>query len=69
VNNSLKQIQESIIKLVNELNKTVQDVKIEIGTINGQMEATLKMDNLRKKKKQKTGAIYASITNKIQETE
>ena len=69
MNNSLKQIQESIIKLVNELNKTVQDVKIEIGTINGQMEATLKMDNLRKKKKQKTGAIYASITNKIQETE
>jgi hypothetical protein len=33
INNSLKEIQENTIKQVKELNKNVQDLKLEIETI------------------------------------
>ena len=40
-NTSLKEIQESTIQQVNELNKTVQDLKMEIETIKeSQMNGT-----------------------------
>jgi predicted nucleic acid-binding Zn-ribbon protein len=49
-----------------ELNNTIQDLKMEIETIKkSQTETTLKVENLRKK----SGAIDASITNRIQEIE
>jgi hypothetical protein len=49
-----------------ELNKTVQELKMEIETIKKtQMEATLVMDTLGKR----SGATDASITNTIQEIE
>ena len=49
-----------------ELNKTVQDLKIEVETIKkSQRETTLEIENLGKK----SGAIDASITNRIQEIE
>ena len=49
-----------------ELNKTIQDLKVEVETIkNSQRETTLKIDNLEKK----SGAIDASITYTIQEIE
>jgi predicted nucleic acid-binding Zn-ribbon protein len=51
---------------VKELNKTIQDLKMEIETIKrSQMETTLEIENLPKK----LGAIDASITNRIQEIE
>jgi predicted nucleic acid-binding Zn-ribbon protein len=51
---------------VKEWNKTAQELEMEIETIKKtQMEATLEMDNLRKR----TGATDASITNRIQEIE
>jgi DNA-binding transcriptional MocR family regulator len=51
---------------VKELNKTIQDLKMEIETIKkSQKESTLKIENLRKR----PGVIDASITNRIQEIE
>ena len=45
-----------------ELNKTVQDVKVDRETIKiSQMEATLEIENLGKR----TGTTDASITNRI----
>ena len=49
-----------------ELNKTIQDLKLEIETIRkSQRETTLELENLGKR----SGVIDASITNKIQERE
>jgi uncharacterized coiled-coil DUF342 family protein len=51
---------------VKELNKTIQDLKIEIKTIKKpQREITLELKNLGKR----SGVIDASITNRIQEIE
>jgi hypothetical protein len=51
---------------VKELNKTIQYLKIEVGTIKkSQSETTLEIENLGKK----TRVIDASITNRIQEIE
>jgi RNA processing factor Prp31 len=66
INNSLKEIQENASKQVKELNKTIQDVKTDVETIKKlQRETILEIENLRKK----SGAIDASITNRIQEME
>ena len=49
-----------------ELNKTIQDVKMEIKTTKkSQRETTLEIENLGKR----SGVIDVSITNRIQETE
>jgi chromosome segregation ATPase len=51
---------------VREMNRTIQDVKMEIETIKkSQRETTLKLENLGKR----SGVIDASITNRIQEIE
>jgi prefoldin subunit 5 len=51
---------------VKELNKTIQDLKMEIETIKkSQRETTLEIENLGKR----SGVIDASITNRIQEIE
>jgi predicted nucleic acid-binding Zn-ribbon protein len=66
INNSFKEIQENTKKQVKELNKTIQDLKMEVETIKkSQRETTLERENLE----QKSGAIDASITNRIQEIE
>jgi wobble nucleotide-excising tRNase len=63
-NNSLKEIQENTSKQVDELNKTIWDIKMEVEIVKkSQGETTLEIENLGKK----SGAINASITNKIQE--
>jgi hypothetical protein len=65
-NKSLKEIQENTIKWVKELNKVVQDLKMEIETIKkAQMEANLEMENLGKW----SGIAGVSIIKRIQETE
>jgi hypothetical protein len=47
MNNSLKEIQENIIKHVKKMNKTVQDLKMEIEAIKKiQTEVILEMKNL-----------------------
>ena len=49
-----------------ELNKTIQDIKMEIETIKkSQRETTLEIENLGKR----SGVTDASITNRIQEME
>jgi predicted nucleic acid-binding Zn-ribbon protein len=49
-----------------ELNKVIQDLKVEVETIKKtQMEANLKMENLGKK----SGITDTSITNRMQEIE
>ena len=49
-----------------ELNKTTQDLKMEVETIKkSQSEASLKIDNLGKK----SGSIDVSFTNRMQEME
>ena len=49
-----------------ELNETIQDLKMEIETIEkSQKETTLELENLGKR----SGVIDASFTNRIQETE
>jgi predicted nucleic acid-binding Zn-ribbon protein len=59
-------LQENTSKQVKELNKIIQDVKMEVETIKkSQRETTLEIENLGKK----SGDIDASITNRIQETE
>jgi predicted nucleic acid-binding Zn-ribbon protein len=51
---------------VKELNKTIQDLKIEIETMKqSQRETDLEIENLGKR----SGVIDASITNRIQEIE
>ena len=63
---SLKELQENTTKPVKELNKTIQNLKIEVETRKkSQRETTLEIENLGKK----SGAIDTSITNRIQETE
>jgi septal ring factor EnvC (AmiA/AmiB activator) len=67
INNSLKEIQENTSKQVKELDKSIQfiqDLKMEVETIKkSQREITLEIENLGKK----SGAMDASISNKIQE--
>jgi predicted nucleic acid-binding Zn-ribbon protein len=64
INNSLKEIQENTYNQVKELNKTIQDLKMQVEIIKkSQRETTLKIENLGKK----SGAIDASITYRIQE--
>jgi prefoldin subunit 5 len=49
-----------------ELNKTIQDLKMEVETIKkSQRETTMEIESLRKK----GGTIDTSITNRIQEIE
>ena len=49
INNSLKEIKESIGKQANELNKVIQDLKVEVEIIKKtQVEANLEMENLGK---------------------
>jgi predicted nucleic acid-binding Zn-ribbon protein len=51
---------------VKELNKAIQDIKMEVETINKmKMEANLEMENLRKR----SGITDVTITNRIQEIE
>jgi predicted nucleic acid-binding Zn-ribbon protein len=51
---------------VKDLNKTIQNLKMEIETIKkSQRETTLNLENLRKR----SGVIDASITNRLQEIE
>jgi chromosome segregation ATPase len=66
INNSLKEIQDNTSNQVKEFNKSIQDVQMEVETVRkSQRETTLKKENLGKK----SGAINASITNRIQEME
>ena len=61
-----KELQENISKQVKELNKSLQDLKMEVETIKkSQRKTTLEIENLGKK----SGAIDARITNRIQEIE
>jgi hypothetical protein len=61
-NKPFKEIQENTIKQVKEFNKITLELKVEIATIKKtQREATLEMDNLRKR----SGDTDASITNRI----
>ena len=63
---SLKELQENTIQQGKEMNKAIQDLKMEIETIKkSQRETTLELENLRKR----SGVIDASITNRIQEIE
>jgi hypothetical protein len=63
---SLKELQKNSTKQVNELNKTIQDIKMEVETINKiQRETTLVIEILGKK----SGTIDTSITNRAQEME
>jgi esterase/lipase len=63
---SLKELQENTTKQVIELNKTIQDLKREVETIKKtQRETTLEIEILGKK----SGAIDASISNRIYEME
>jgi uncharacterized coiled-coil protein SlyX len=63
---SLKELQENTIKQANEMNKTIQDLKMEIETIRKSLrETTLELENLG----ERSGVIDASITNRIQEIE
>jgi phage-related tail protein len=62
MNKSLKKILENTTKPVKEINKTVQDLKVEIKEIKKtQTEEILEMGKL--------GTIDTSITNRIQEME
>jgi prefoldin subunit 5 len=59
-------LQENTTKQVKELNKTIQNLKMEIETIKkSQRETTLEIKNLGKR----SGVIDASITNRILERE
>ena len=63
-NKSLRDIQENTIKQVKEIDKNVQDLKVEINAIKKtQAEGILKMENLWKK----MGTTGASTINRIQE--
>jgi predicted nucleic acid-binding Zn-ribbon protein len=66
ISNFLKEIQENSSKPVKELNKTIQDLKMEVETIKkSQGETSLEIENLGKKSE----TIDANITNRIQEIE
>jgi uncharacterized small protein (DUF1192 family) len=59
-------LQENTTKQVKELNKTIQDLKMEIEKIKkSQRETTLELENLGKRSE----VIDASITYRIQEIE
>ena len=63
---SLKELEENTIKQGKKVNKTIQDLKMEIETINkSQRERTLEIENLGKR----SGVIDASITKRTQEIE
>jgi hypothetical protein len=63
---SHQKLQENTTDQVMELNKTIQDLKMEVETIKkSQRETTLEIAILGKK----SGTIDASITNRIQEIE
>jgi predicted nucleic acid-binding Zn-ribbon protein len=63
---SFKDIQESTIEQLKEINKTVQDLNVEKEAVKKrQTKEMLEMENLRKR----TGTIDSSITNIIQEME
>jgi hypothetical protein len=58
----LEELQENTIKQVKEINKTIQDLKMEIETIKkSQMQTTMELEYLGKR----SGVIDASITNRI----
>jgi hypothetical protein len=62
-NKSLKDIQENTIKQMKEIDKTEQDLNVEIEEIKKtQTEGILEVENLGKRK----GTTDTSITNKIQ---
>ena len=62
----LRELQENNTKQEMELNKTIQDLKMEVETIKKtQSETTLETENLGKK----SGNIYVSISNRIQDME
>jgi len=64
--NSLKVLQEHRTKQEKEMNKTIQELKMEIETKKKtQREKTLEIENLGKG----SGVISVSITNRIQEIE
>jgi chromosome segregation ATPase len=66
INHSLKEIQENTSNQVKKLNKKIQDLKMDVETVNkSQRETTLKIENLEKM----SGVKDASITNRIQEIE
>ena len=66
INNSLKEIQKKTGRQVKELNKAIQDLKVEVETIKEtQMEAILEMEHLGKR----SGITYVSITKIMQERE
>ena len=59
-------MQENIVKQVKELNKIIQDLKMEVETIKKTQSATtLEIETLGKK----SGKIDVSISNRIQEME
>ena len=63
---SLKVLLEKTTEQVKELNKTIQDLKLEVETIKKtQREKSLEIEILGKK----SGNIDASISNRIQEME
>ena len=63
---SLEKLQENTGKQMKGLNKTIQDLKMEIKTIKkSQRETTLELVNLGKR----SGVIDVNITNRIQEIE
>ena len=60
------ELWENTIKQVKDVNKTIQDLKMEVEIIKkSQWETTLQLENLGKR----SGVIDASITNRIQEIE
>ena len=66
INNSLKELQENTIKEAKEMNKTIQDLKMELETVKkSQRETTLELENLGTR----SGVIDASITKKMQQIE
>ena len=65
-NKSLKHIQENTIKQVKEINKTVQNLKVEINAIKKtQAERTQEIKILKNWK----GATESNFNNRIQEME
>jgi hypothetical protein len=63
---SKKKNNKPTIKQVKEMNKIIQDLKMEIETIKkSQRKTALELENLGKR----SGVIDASITNRIQEIE
>jgi hypothetical protein len=62
----LRKLQENTTKQVMDLNKTTQDLKMEVETIKKtQKKTSLEIETLGKK----SGTIDASINNRIQEME